>query len=43
MLFATVFTLYIIPVMYLVLGKKTERIDAVEIELEKQLKEASNK
>jgi hypothetical protein len=29
--------------MYLVLGKKTERIDAVEIELEKQLKEASNK
>jgi len=43
MLFATLFTLYIIPVMYLVLGKKTERIDAVEIELEKQLKETSNK
>ena len=43
MLFATLFTLYIIPVMYLVLGKKTERIDAVEIELEKQLKESSNK
>jgi multidrug efflux pump subunit AcrB len=43
MLFATLFTLYVIPVMYLIIGKNTERVDAVEIELEKQLKEQSNK
>ena len=43
MFFATLFTLYVIPVMYLIIGKNTGRIDAVEIELEKQLKESSNK
>jgi hydrophobe/amphiphile efflux-1 (HAE1) family protein len=43
MLFATLFTLYVIPVMYLIIGKNTGRIDAVEIELEKQLKESSSK
>jgi hydrophobe/amphiphile efflux-1 (HAE1) family protein len=43
MLFATLFTLYVIPVMYLIIGKNTGRIDAVEIELEKQLKETSSK
>jgi multidrug efflux pump subunit AcrB len=42
-LFSTFFTLYVIPAMYLLIGQKTERIDAVEIELEKQLKESSNK
>ena len=41
--FSTFFTLYVIPTMYLLIGEKTERIDAVEIELEKQLKETSNK
>jgi len=41
--FSTFFTLYVIPTMYLLIGQKTERIDAVEIELEKQLKESSNK
>jgi len=43
MFFATLFTLYVIPVMYLIIGKNTGRIDAVEIELEKQLKETSSK
>jgi len=43
MLFATLFTLYVIPVMYLIIGKNTGRMDAVEIELEKQLKESSSK
>lgn len=43
MLFATLFTLYVIPVMYLIIGKNTGRMDAVEIELEKQLKETSSK
>ena len=43
MFFATLFTLYVIPVMYLIIGKNTGRIDAVEIELEKQLKESSSK
>jgi len=43
MFFATLFTLYVIPVMYLIIGKNTRRIDAVEIELEKQLKESSSK
>jgi multidrug efflux pump subunit AcrB len=42
-IFSTFFTLYVIPTMYLLIGQKTERIDAVEIELEKQLKETSNK
>ena len=43
MFFASLFTLYVIPVMYLIIGKNTSRIDAVEIELEKQLKETSSK
>jgi multidrug efflux pump subunit AcrB len=38
MIFSTFFTLYIIPVIYLMIGKNTQRIDAVEIELNKQLK-----
>ncbi len=29
--------------MYLIIGQNTGRMDAVEIELEKQLKEASSK
>ena len=43
MFFATLFTLYVIPVMYLIIGQNTGRMDAVEIELEKQLKESSSK
>ncbi|GDX37566.1 multidrug transporter [Candidatus Pelagibacterales bacterium] len=43
MFFATLFTLYVIPVMYLIIGQNTKRMDAVEIELEKQLKESSSK
>jgi multidrug efflux pump subunit AcrB len=42
-LFSTLFTLYVIPAMYLMIGKDSGRVDAVEIELERQLKEASNK
>ena len=42
-IFSTFFTLYVIPTMYLIIGQNTERIDAVEIELEKQLKQASSK
>ena len=38
MVFSTFFTLFVIPTMYLVLGKNTDRIDAIEIELNKQLK-----
>ncbi len=38
MVFSTIFTLFVIPTMYLVLGKNTDRIDAIEIELNKQLK-----
>ena len=38
MLFATFFTLFVIPTMYSIIGKNTQRIDAVEIELNKQLK-----
>jgi len=38
MIFSTFFTLYIIPVIYLMIGKNTQRIDAVEIELNKRLK-----
>ena len=38
MLFSTFFTLYVIPVIYTVIGRNTQRIDAVEIELNKQLK-----
>ena len=38
MIFSTFFTLYVIPTIYTVVGKNTKRIDAVEIELNKQLK-----
>ena len=38
MLFSTFFTLYVIPTIYSIVGKNTKRIDAVEIELNKQLK-----
>ncbi|MDC0627942.1 efflux RND transporter permease subunit, partial [Pelagibacteraceae bacterium] len=38
MLFSTFFTLYVIPTVYTIIGKNTKRIDAVEIELNKQLK-----
>jgi len=38
MLFSTFFTLYVIPTVYSMLGKNTQRIDAIEIELNKQLK-----
>ncbi len=38
MIFSTFFTLYVIPSIYLMVGKNTQRIDAVEIELNKQLK-----
>ena len=38
MLFSTFFTLYVIPTVYTIVGKGTKRIDAVEIELQKQLK-----
>ena len=37
MIFSTFFTLYVIPTIYLLVGKNTKRINAVEIELEKQL------
>ena len=32
------FTLYVIPTVYTIFGKGTQRMDAVEIELKKQLK-----
>jgi len=38
MLFSTFFTLYVIPTIYTIVGKNTQRIDAVEIELNKQLR-----
>ena len=38
MLFSTFFTLYVIPTIYTIIGRNTQRIDAVEIELNKQLK-----
>ena len=38
MIFSTFFTLYVIPTIYSIVGKNTQRIDAVEIELNKQLK-----
>ncbi len=38
MLFSTFFTLYVIPTIYSIIGKNTKRIDAVEIELNKQLR-----
>ena len=38
MLFSTFFTLYIIPTIYLMIGKNTKSINAVEQELKKQLR-----
>ena len=38
MLFSTFFTLYVIPTIYSIIGKNSQRIDAVEIELNRQLK-----
>ena len=38
MIFSTFFTLYVIPTIYLLIGRNTQRIDAVRIELQKQLK-----
>ncbi|MDB9811413.1 efflux RND transporter permease subunit [Candidatus Pelagibacter sp.] len=37
MIISTFFTLYITPIMYFALAKNTKRIDAVDIELKKQL------
>ena len=37
MIISTFFTLYVTPNMYLMLAKNTKRIDAVDIELKKQL------
>ena len=37
MIISTFFTLYVTPTMYLTLAKNTQRIDAVDIELKKQL------
>ena len=37
MIISTFFTLYVTPTMYLMLAKNTKRIDAVDIELRKQL------
>ena len=38
MLISTFFTLYVTPAMYVALAKNTKRIDAVDIELKKQLR-----
>ena len=38
MLFSTFFTLYVIPTIYSIIGKDEKNIDAVEVELNKQLK-----
>ena len=38
MIISTFFTLYVSPTMYLALAKNTKRIDAVDIELKKQLR-----
>jgi len=37
MIISTFFTLYVTPTMYLTLAKNTKRIDAVDVELKKQL------
>ncbi len=37
MIISTFFTLYVTPTMYLMLAKKTKRIDSIDIELKKQL------
>jgi len=38
MVISTFFTLYVTPTMYLTLAKNTKRIDAIDIELKKQLR-----
>ena len=38
MLISTFFTLYVTPTMYVLLTKNTKRIDAVDIQLNKELK-----
>ena len=38
MLISTFFTLYVTPTMYIALAKNTKRIDAIDIELKKQLR-----
>ena len=38
MIISTFFTLYVTPTMYLTLAKNTKRMDAVDIELKKQLR-----
>ncbi len=38
MLISTFFTLYVTPTMYVLLTKNTKRIDAVDIELSKEIK-----
>ena len=38
MLISTVFTLFVTPTMYVLLTKNTKRIDAVDIQLQKELK-----
>ena len=38
MLISSFFTLYVTPTMYLALAKNTKRIDAIDIELKKQLR-----
>ena len=38
MLISTFFTLYVTPTMYVALAKNTKRIDAIDIELKKQLR-----
>jgi len=38
MIISTFFTLYVTPTMYLILAKNTKRIDAIDIELKKQLR-----
>ena len=38
MIISTFFTLYVTPTMYLMLAKNTKRIDAIDIELKKQLR-----
>ena len=38
MIISTFFTLYVTPAMYLALAKNTKRIDAIDIELKKQLR-----
>ena len=38
MIISTFFTLYVTPTMYVTLAKNTKRIDAIDIELKKQLR-----